>query len=133
METVEPRGSRDEKHVPCAFIYGATHHRESRLEHRDPCGGREVLSMMADNVAIIFFSPHLLEGGCRYPGRHVLRLPAVRFLVSEDVFLAPTNLLTFLCCSLSSVFFLLQLLFFFDLDDLPLLLPLYPPQVLFVP
>ena len=110
VETVEPRGSRDEKHVLCAFIYGAACHRESRPGHRDPCGGWEVLSVMADNVAIIS-PPHLLEGGCTYPGRHVLRPPAVRFLVSEDVFLAPTNSLTFLCCRLSSVFFLLQLFF----------------------
>ena len=53
VETVEPRGSRDEKHVLCAFIYGAACHRESRPGHRDPCGGWEVLSVMADNVAII--------------------------------------------------------------------------------
>lgn len=66
--------------------------------------GWEVMSMMADNAAIIFFSPTAWRETGDNPGSHVLGMPAVRFLVSKDVFRARTNSLIFLCCGLSSVF-----------------------------
>lgn len=57
------------------FIYGAACRRCScTWALKAPCGGWEMSSMMADNVAIIFFSPHLL---------------------TKDVFHAPTKSLTF--------------------------------------
>lgn len=93
--------------LQCAFIYGAACRGSRCPGHLGiHAGGRKVSSMMADNAAIVSSSPHLLQGGWRYSGRHVHRLPAVRFLVTKDVFHAPTNSLSFLCCSLSSVFLL---------------------------
>ena len=119
-------GSRDEKSALLLFM-GLGLPRA----HTDPYGGCEVLSMMAGNVSILFFfHPHLLKGAQICPRRHALWPPAVRCLISRDVFHAPTNSITFFDCNLSSVFLFEQ--FFCSLIFL-ILLHLYPQQFLVVP
>lgn len=59
-------------------------------------------STRADDMTIVFFLPP----SWRNPESHVLKLPAVWFLVAEDVIRAHTNWLPSLCCSLPSLFLL---------------------------
>lgn len=83
------------KNMPwCAVIYGAAPQKEPPRALSDQCGGLEVSSMMADDEAVIYFPPIFSEGGGggrKIPRRLVLRLPAVRLLVSSHVLHAPTN------------------------------------------
>lgn len=80
-----------------------------------------VTSARADDMTIVFFFS--LPPSWRQPESHVLQLPAVWFLVAEDVIRARTNWPPFLCCSLSSLFLLLL---FFPPPVFPVFFFLFP-------
>lgn len=96
VEPAERRGSRHENHI-------------SRPS-REPLGAEtDVYDIHEGRMTWPSSFFPFLPPSWRNPESHVLKLPAVWFLVAEDVVRAHTNWPPFLCCSLSSLFFLLLL------------------------